>query len=287
MEKYKTAKETFDSNPNNHLEYQEKLRFRTRLSPRKALSAVSNLLLSPVKRNIPEQRRSPRLLNNAGANEIPKPVIVSPSKFRHRLFAEEAQRLGPDEKLQPCPRCTCPSRYGKKIMWNQFCDLHSLEISGFFYHSDFTWNQVWGFLKCKISHFNTIRGSEFLFLWIFALSEKYTAPKLAKTPVFALLESTKLISRKFWVMQKLYQHCDHRTSIFTIFQSESQWRQGSLFKNQLPVRILYLLYVYFSSRKPMSDNARMQNAKCYFYVNCSHLTEYIFDLKWSLYGMFY
>ena len=115
MEKYKTAKETFDSNPNNHLEYQEKLRFRTRLSPRKALSAVSNLLLSPVKRNIPEQRRSPRLLNNAGVNEIPKPVIVSPSKFRHRLFAEEAQRLGPDEKLQPCPRCTCPSRYGKKL----------------------------------------------------------------------------------------------------------------------------------------------------------------------------
>ena len=113
MEKYKSAKETFDSNPNNHLEYQEKLRFRTRLSPRKALSAVSNLLLSPVKRNIPEQRRSPRLLNNAGANEIPKPVIVSPSKFRHRLFAEEAQRLGPDEKLQPCPRGTCPSRYRK------------------------------------------------------------------------------------------------------------------------------------------------------------------------------
>ena len=116
MEKYKSAKETFDSNPNNHLEYQEKLRFRTRLSPRKALSAVSNLLLSPVKRNIPEQRRSPRLLNNAGSNEIPKPVIVSPSKFRHRLFAEEAQRLGPDEKLQPCPRCTCPSRYGKNYV---------------------------------------------------------------------------------------------------------------------------------------------------------------------------
>lgn len=108
MEKYKKAKESFDENPVEHLENQERIRL-SKLSPRKALTAVSNLLLSPVKRVPPEQRRSPRL-NISGSNEIFKPLIVSPSKFRHRLFAEEAQRLAPDEKLQPCPRCTCPSR---------------------------------------------------------------------------------------------------------------------------------------------------------------------------------
>ena len=37
----------------------------------------------------------------------------------------------------------------------------------FSYHLDFTWNQFWGFLKWKISHFNTFRGSEFWFSWFF------------------------------------------------------------------------------------------------------------------------
>ena len=46
-------------------------------------------------------------------------------------------------------------------------NTHSLEISRFFYHSDFAWNQFWGFLKCKINHFNTFRGLEFWFWWIF------------------------------------------------------------------------------------------------------------------------
>ena len=44
---------------------------------------------------------------------------------------------------------------------------YSVEISWFYYHSDFTWNQCLRFLKCKICHFNTFRGSEFWFLWIF------------------------------------------------------------------------------------------------------------------------
>ena len=38
----------------------------------------------------------------------------------------------------------------------------TVEISWFLYHSDFTWNQFWGFLKSKIIHFTTFRGSEFL-----------------------------------------------------------------------------------------------------------------------------
>ena len=68
---------------------------------RKAFGSVSNLI-SPVKY---KERRSPRF-NKKSSNEI----VVSPSKFRHKLFTEEAKNLGPDEKLQPCPRCTGPCR---------------------------------------------------------------------------------------------------------------------------------------------------------------------------------
>ena len=79
-----------------------------------------------------------------------------------------------------------------------------------FYHSDFAWNQFWKFLKCKISRFNTFKGSEFWFSWIFALFEgrylpkyqKFTAPKMAKMAVLQLLSSPKLISRKIQVTEK-------------------------------------------------------------------------------------
>jgi len=37
-------------------------------------------------------------------------ALVSPSKVRHRLFVEEAQRLSPGERLTHCPLCTSPSR---------------------------------------------------------------------------------------------------------------------------------------------------------------------------------
>ena len=46
-------------------------------SPRKALSSVTNLLASPSKS---ESKRN--------QDHIPPPVTVSPSKFRHKLFAE-------------------------------------------------------------------------------------------------------------------------------------------------------------------------------------------------------
>ena len=65
---------------------------------------------------------------------------------------------------------------------------HSVAISWFLYHSDFMWNQFWGFLKGKICHFNTFRGSEFWFFmnfctfWRLKLTTlaKFRAPKMAK-----------------------------------------------------------------------------------------------------------
>ena len=46
----------------------------------------------------------------------------------------------------------------------------------FLHHSDFTWNRICVFWKCKIYHFCTFRGSDFLFLWIFALFEGWNLP---------------------------------------------------------------------------------------------------------------
>ena len=73
--------------------------------------------------------------------------------------------------------------------WNQFWGFVKCKISHFttyrgsefrfswfLYHSDFTWNQCWSFLKCKISHFTTFRDSECWVLWIFALFKGWHLP---------------------------------------------------------------------------------------------------------------
>ena len=91
--------------------------------------------------------------------------------------------------------------------YSPFLSRHTVENSIFLYHSDFTWIQFWGYLKCKISHLNIFWGSEFWFSGIFPLfgmlkltkRTKFTAHKMA---VFALQKSSKLISRKIWVMEK-------------------------------------------------------------------------------------
>ena len=56
--------------------------------PRKALTSVSNVILSPVKPK--EQRRSPRLASSPNHKRTNKLLaqIVSPSKVRHKLFAD-------------------------------------------------------------------------------------------------------------------------------------------------------------------------------------------------------
>ena len=58
----------------------------------------------------------------------------------------------------------------------------------------------------KNCHFNTIRGSEFWFLWKFALLEDLNLPNqqnaITKTAVLELFHSLTLISRKIWVKEK-------------------------------------------------------------------------------------
>jgi len=84
-------------------------------SPRKALGNVSNLLADEsliFEASSDGSLQSTRLRQRSSsrANPLPPPVLASPSKFRHRLFTDEASRLKPEEQLRPCPRCTLPSK---------------------------------------------------------------------------------------------------------------------------------------------------------------------------------
>ena len=66
-------------------------------SPRRVMQEVANInFLSP----------------NSGKRDrdLTSAVIVSPSKFRHKLFVDEASKLSPGERLVHCPLCTSPSR---------------------------------------------------------------------------------------------------------------------------------------------------------------------------------
>ena len=53
-------------------------------------------------------------------------------------------------------------------------NVHSVEISGFFCHSDFTWNQFQGFSKYQNCHFSNCREIEF---WFYG---KFQSWKLSK-----------------------------------------------------------------------------------------------------------
>ena len=68
-----------------------------------------------------------------------------------------------------------------------------------FIRQHFTWNQFWGFSKCKTWNFDTFGSSEFWFLWIFALwglkftiLAQFTAPTMTKMAIFENLS-------KVWV----------------------------------------------------------------------------------------
>ena len=75
---------------------------------------------------------------------------------------------------------------------------HSVKISWFFYHSDFTWNQCWSFEAPQNCHFDHLSSSEFDF-WEFLTfssvkffqNSKFKA-KFVATPVFDLLKSSKI-----------------------------------------------------------------------------------------------
>ena len=81
----------------------------------------------------------------------------------------------------------------------------SVEISEFFSHSDFTWNQRWRIWCLKNCHFKTFKR-----LWIFIFISFCTllrlklwkdSSKFEKVAFLEFLGSQKLISRKIWVAE--------------------------------------------------------------------------------------
>ena len=111
--------------------------------------------------------------------------------------------------------------------YQNFNSDSSLEISWFFSHSDFAWNQFSGLQRCKNCHFNSFRSSEFLFPWIFVLlkveiyqSNKFQSPYDGKNGLLELLDSTNLISCKVWVIE------NHEISTL--------WTQTTVFPQIIP-----------------------------------------------------
>ena len=85
----------------------------------------------------------------------------------------EAGFFGKSVDILPSHPCMYPN---SKIIQDSHVPLYhsllftvySVEISNFFCHSNFTWNQSWRILSLKICHFNTSKESEVWLLWIFA-----------------------------------------------------------------------------------------------------------------------
>ena len=100
------------------------------------------------------------LLDNSG---IPPaissiPVIQSPMKFKIGSTKIRIQATDLAGNIQKCQfSITVLGKY-----------KYSVENSGFFCHSDFTWNQFWWFQKFKICYFCLSRSSQFWFWWILA-----------------------------------------------------------------------------------------------------------------------
>ena len=93
------------------------------------------------------------------------------------------------------------------LKFMQKIPTHSVQVSLFFYHSDFTWNQFWGFWKCKSANLTHSEALDFdFFFLIFAPFEgcniKLTNFRAPKTAFLCLLDSLELISRKIWKIEK-------------------------------------------------------------------------------------
>ena len=129
--------------------------------------------------------------------------------------------------------------------------FHSVEISRFLYHSIFTWNQFWGFLKCKILSFNTFRGSEFWFLCIFSLFEDWNWPKEQNS------QPLKLQKRQFlhfknpqnWFHVKSEWYKNLEISTHCVLQLCLLWRKIDLTEICICVRYLFVIAATWDTKE--------------------------------------
>ena len=87
-----------------------------------------------------------------------------------------------------------PEKRPKNTRLTPWYKVHTVENSGFFCHSDFTWFQFWPFYSLKNSHF-----LQFL-LGKSHQNEKFRVFRNVKIVVFELTDCLKLISRKILVV---------------------------------------------------------------------------------------
>ena len=92
-----------------------------------------------------------------------------------------------DEKMHSCPIFL----YNLGI--NNHKTPHSVEISGFFCHSDFTWNQFWSFLSTKIAILTILDLEVLTFSRVkFSQKSKFKVSSSVITAVFNFQKSAKI-----------------------------------------------------------------------------------------------
>ena len=91
-----------------------------------------------------------------------------------------------------------------------------MEISGFIYHPDITWNQFWSFWCPKHCHFFYFSSFRMIFgnywhihMWNFSKNQNSKPPKLLKQQFLTFWSQPKLISLKFIVARKKIAKSSH------------------------------------------------------------------------------
>ena len=120
--------------------------------------------------------------------------------FRHRTSKvnSDTNFLGSPCHLL-CAEALFPKTWGVKKEEKVKYLAYSVEISGFYCHHEFTWNQFSWFLKDINCHFNHFRGSEFTFWekftfenWKIPKISKFGATEMSKKAVFETQKTSKI-----------------------------------------------------------------------------------------------
>ena len=143
-----------------------------------------------------------------------------------------------------------------------------MEISGFFCHLDFTWNQFWSFWSSKNCCFNHLRSSEFWFFWELLIfpgvkcpkSQNSNSSKLVKPQFLTLWNQPKLISRKIRVAEKL-------PNFHTLESPQSK------FPIRLPRSVLVSIYNLYVHRHECTTCALI-HVQIHRYIHVVHLNTF-------------
>ena len=135
-----------------------------------------------------------------------------------------------------------------------------MEISGFFCHLDFAWNQFWSFWNPRSCHFDHLSTSEFWILedfwhflvWYFSKNQNWKPSKFLKWQFLTFSNQLKLISRTIRLAGKLL-------NFYTLEHPQSKFlkRQFLTFSNQpklisRTIRLAGKLLKFYTLEHPQS-----------------------------------